>query len=45
MVGGRVSEGSDFYTFDFTTLLSKAHFVCLVACWLFIFIEVVCLFL
>ena len=35
--GGRVSEGSDFYTFYFAVLLSKAHFICLVACYLFHF--------
>ena len=46
LVGGRVSEGSDFYTLDIifffyyftlfesTTCVSKAHFVCLVACFL-----------
>ena len=39
LVGGRVSEGSDFSTFDFTVLLSKAHFVCLVACFLFRFVK------
>ena len=36
-LGVRVSEGSDFYTFYFVVLLSKAHFVCLVACGLFRF--------
>ena len=36
-LGGRVSEGSDFYTFYFVVLLSKAHFVCLVAYCLFHF--------
>ena len=38
MVGRRVSEGSDFYTFYFAVLLSKAHFVCLVACYFFFFL-------
>ena len=46
LVGGRVSEGSDFYTldisffftlFEFATCVSKAHFVCLVACLLLLF--------
>ena len=53
LVRGRVSEGSDFYTLDIifyfyyftlfesTTCVSKAHFVCLVACFLLIFKKVV----
>ena len=41
---GRVSEGSDFYTFDFTVLLSKAYFVCLVACFLFRFVKLLVCF-
>ena len=50
LVGGRVSEGSDFYTLDIsffftlfesTTCVSKAHFVCLVACFLLLFEKVV----
>ena len=45
-VGRRVSEGSDFYTLDIiffftlfesTICVSKAHFVCLVACFLLLF--------
>ena len=53
LVRGRVSKGSDFYTFDIiffytfesTVCLSKAHFVCLVACCLLLFMKAVCLFL
>ena len=52
LVGGRVSEGSDFYTFDIilfffftlfesTTCVSKAHFVCLVASFLLLFMKTV----
>ena len=47
LVRGRVSEGSDLYTLDIkffffarfgsTTCVSKAHFVCLVACFLLLF--------
>ena len=36
-LGGRVSEESDFYTFYFGVLLSKDHFICLGACCLFCF--------
>ena len=49
LVGGRVSEGSDFYTLDisffFFTLfesaacVSKAHFVFLVACFFLLLFE------
>ena len=45
LVGGRVSEGSDFYTFESTVCLSKARFICLVACYLLLFVKAVCLFL
>ena len=48
LVGGRVSEGSDFYTLDISffffftlfesaTCVSKAQFVCLVAFFLLLF--------
>ena len=42
--GGRVSEGKDFYTFYFIVLLSKAHFVCLVAYRLFHFEKLLFIF-
>ena len=50
LIGGGVSEGSDFlYTvdiscftlFESTACVSKAHFVCLVACFLLLFEKVV----
>ena len=46
LVGGRVSEGSDFLyivdircftLFEFIACVSKVHFVCLVACFLLLF--------
>ena len=44
-LGVRVKGGSDFYTFYFVVLLSKAHFVCLGACCLFRFEKLLSVFL